>query len=298
MPSSEYAAADWPRNAIGPALPFGGRSRHRELPWRGPGHHGHPPKGLGVEFLRQGLADFGIRGSFIDGPATHDELDAITSALVGSFFLSGRYEALRGPSEDALIIPDLKTSGPSGMVIGISGRICAGKTTTARFLEELGFAYTRFSLVIDDEIVARGGTLNRATRQAVGLEINRTKGQRWLCEKVLERVAGSKHIVIDGLRFPEDRAFFVERFASEFIHLHVQAPAELRAVRYCEYEQDRVPFEVADNQPVESNIGELAELASAVVSNEGTLAEHRANVLNWVKSLSEVQGRECPFQLL
>ena len=255
---------------------------------------GIPRKGIGIEFLRQGLADFGISGSFTDTPATHDELDAITSALVGSFFLSRRYEALRGPSEDALIIPDPKSGGKSKMVIGISGRICAGKTTTARFLEELGFAYTRFSLVIDDEIIARGETPNRTTRQAMGLEINRTKGQRWLCEKALERVAGNKHIVIDGLRFPEDHTFFFEQFASEFIHLHVQTRDELRVVRYREHEQDGVPFEVADAQLVESKIGELAGLASAVLSNEGSLAEHRANVLNCLRSLSQVQGCECP----
>jgi predicted nuclease with RNAse H fold/dephospho-CoA kinase len=259
---------------------------------------GIPRKGLGVDFLRQGLADFGVSGSFIDTPATHDELDAITSALVGSFFLSRRYEALRGPSEDALIIPDPKSSGNSKMVIGISGRICAGKTTTARFLEELGFAYTRFSLVIDDEIVARGETPDRAKRQAMGFEINRTKGQRWLCEKAMDRVAANKHIVIDGLRFPEDHTFFFERFGSEFIHLHIQTRDELRAARYREHEQDGVPFEVADAQPVEGKIGELAGLASAVLSNEGSLAEHRANVLNCLKLVSQVQGCECPSQLL
>lgn len=257
-----------------------------------------PRKGVGVEFLRQGLVDFGIRGVFNQVPVTHDELDAITSALVGSFFLSNRYEALRGPSEGALIIPDPKANGHRNMVVGISGQICAGKTTTARLLEQLGFAYTRFSLVIDDEIVTRGETLDRATRQAVGLEINRTKGQRWLCEKVLERVAGNKYVVIDGLRFPEDRAFFFERFGSEFVHLHVQASAENRAARYRAFEQNGVPFEAADGQPVESKIGEVANLATARLQNDGPLAEHRENVLKWIKSFSQTQGRECLSQLL
>ena len=119
---------------------------------------GIPRKGAGIEFLRQGLADFGIQGSFVGTAVTHDELDAITSAIVGSFFLSGSYEALRGPTEDALIIPDLQADRRQKMVIGISGRICAGKTTVARLLEQRGFAYTRFSLVIDDEIIARGET--------------------------------------------------------------------------------------------------------------------------------------------
>jgi predicted nuclease with RNAse H fold len=143
---------------------------------------GIPRKGAGAEFLKQGLADFGIKGGFRDHSVSHDELDAITSAVVGSFFLSNQFEALRGPSEDALIVPDLKARGPSEMVIGISGRICAGKTTTARILEQHGFAYTRFSLVIDEEIFARGEVPDRAARQRVGTELNRTKGQRWLCE--------------------------------------------------------------------------------------------------------------------
>ena len=115
---------------------------------------------------------------------------------------------------------------------------------------------------------------------------------------MLERVADSKKIVIDGLRFPEDHAFFFERFGSDFIHLHVQALAELRADRYREHEQDGVPFEVADSQPVEGKIGDLADLASAVLRNEGSLAEHRENVLNCLRALSQAQGRECPFSVV
>jgi len=111
---------------------------------------GIPRKGAGEEFLKRGLVDFGVLGRFASEAVRHDELDAITSALVGSFFLAGKYEALGGESEDPLIIPDLNAaSGP--LVIGISGRICAGKTTTARLLEHFGFAYTRFSLVVDED---------------------------------------------------------------------------------------------------------------------------------------------------
>jgi predicted nuclease with RNAse H fold/dephospho-CoA kinase len=260
---------------------------------------GIPRKRTGTEFLKQGLADFGIRGAFVDQAVSHDELDAITSAIVGSFFLAGQYEALRGPSEDALIIPELKViGGQSGMVIGISGRICAGKTTSARILEQRGFAYTRFSLVIDDEIIARDEVPDRAARQAIGTEINRTKGQRWLCEKVLERVADQKLIVVDGLRFPEDHAFFVERFGSRFVHLHITAPDELRVQRYRESERDGVPFETTDRHPVEAKIDELRQLANATLHNNSSIAEHETNLLNQVKSLAQGQDRECLSRLL
>ncbi len=257
---------------------------------------GIPRKGAGADFLKMGLADFGIRGRFVNCNVTHDELDAITSAIVGSFFLSGRFEALRGPSEDALIIPDLRTSGHTGMVIGISGRICAGKTTTARILEQQGFAYTRFSLVVDDEVISRGERLDRATRQRVGIEINRTKGQRWLCQKVLERVPDQSYVVVDGLRFPEDHAFFVERFGSKFIHLHIQAPDALRAQRYGEMQQDGLSFEVADEQAVESKIDELGLLAAAVVRNDTSVGVLQKSVLECLREFA--QDQECLSRLL
>ncbi len=258
---------------------------------------GIPRKGAGAEFLRQGLADFGIQGSFVDSEVTHDELDAITSAIVGLFLLSNRYEALSGPSEGALIIPDLNSSGQSKMVIGISGRICAGKTTTARILEQMGFFYTRFSLVIDDEIAARGWVPNRATRQLVGTEINRTNGQRWLCEKVLERVSSRTLVVVDGLRFPEDRAFFVEKFGSQFVHIHIEAPIEIRAFRYSETELDSPPFKVADQQLVESKIDELEEFATVVLQNSSSINELADNVMSCVKGFALKRGGECLSQL-
>lgn len=259
---------------------------------------GIPRKGSGIEFLKQGLADFGIEGPFTENTASHDELDAITSAIVGSFFLAARFEALRGPSEDALIIPDLKSDGRRGMIIGISGRICAGKTTTARILEKRGFAYTRFSLVIDDEIIARGENPDRATRQRVGTEIHNEKGQRWLCENVLERVADQKLIVVDGLRFPEDRAFFVERYGSEFLHLHIEAPMELRASRFAEGEQGGLPFEIADHQPVEAEIDELGGIATAVLHNDSTIVQLTTKVLTSVRTLYQGRNRKCLSQLL
>ncbi|WP_449409271.1 ribonuclease H-like domain-containing protein [Methylobacterium komagatae] len=107
---------------------------------------GIPRKGAGPEWLVAGLAAFGLRGDFVTERVTHDELDAITSALVGTFFLAGRFEALTGPGENALIVP-LVEPGQLPLVVGVSGRIAAGKTTVARKLETLGFAYTRFSQV-------------------------------------------------------------------------------------------------------------------------------------------------------
>jgi predicted nuclease with RNAse H fold/dephospho-CoA kinase len=252
---------------------------------------GIPRKGAGEKYLKQGLAEFGIVGRFETEAVSHDELDAITSAVVGSFFLSGQFEALRGPTEGALIIPNLKTSEPAGLVVGISGKICAGKTSAARFLEQRGFAYTRFSLVIDDEILSRGEVPSRVARQRVGTEIHTNKGQRWLCERVLDRVPEQAFIVVDGLRFPEDHAFFVERFGSKFVHLHLNAPDAIREKRYTESSQGELSFSDADRQPVEVEIDRLSGLATSIIGNSGTINELENAV---VRFASEHCDQELP----
>jgi len=63
---------------------------------------GIPIKNKGVDLLITGLSNFGILGN-----ASHDEFDAITCALLGRFFLEGKYEALGKEQEGFLIIPTL-----------------------------------------------------------------------------------------------------------------------------------------------------------------------------------------------
>jgi uncharacterized protein YprB with RNaseH-like and TPR domain/predicted nuclease with RNAse H fold len=57
--------------------------------------------------LRAGLERFGLRGLRASEAVTHDELDAATSAIVGSFFLAELFEGLGNEQEGHLIIPSL-----------------------------------------------------------------------------------------------------------------------------------------------------------------------------------------------
>jgi len=66
---------------------------------------GIPRKGSSLEELKRGLNRAGIHGEYLTGHVTHDEVDAVTSALVGLFYLAGDYIALGTPSEDYLIVP-------------------------------------------------------------------------------------------------------------------------------------------------------------------------------------------------
>lgn len=66
---------------------------------------GIPRKGSSLEELKRGLHRAGISGEFVTGKVTHDEVDAVTSALVGLFYQADEYIALGMPAEDYLIVP-------------------------------------------------------------------------------------------------------------------------------------------------------------------------------------------------
>lgn len=248
-----------------------------------------PRKGAGVEWLRLGLTEFGVIGDISD--ASHDELDALTSALVGSFHWAGMSEGLGIVEEPPLIVPRLDEKAHP-IIIGVSGPIAAGKTTMAQALEKRGFAYTRFSLVIDEELRAQGKPLDRAHRQALGNEMNRTGRQIWLAERTLARVGNAPLIVVDGLRFPEDHAFLAERAGGNYMHLFVDADENKRRDRYAARAIDG-DFDEAANSDVESQVESMRSLAHRVYLNDG----HKEDIEPWVDQLAaQVKDKTCQSQ--
>jgi hypothetical protein len=64
-----------------------------------------PRKQKGIEKLRNALIKLGVKGDIKKKDITHDELDAITSALVGKFYLEKNYIAVGDPREGVIILP-------------------------------------------------------------------------------------------------------------------------------------------------------------------------------------------------
>jgi uncharacterized protein YprB with RNaseH-like and TPR domain/predicted nuclease with RNAse H fold/dephospho-CoA kinase len=229
-----------------------------------------PRKRVSLEFLKNGLAEFGIRGDYTKDSVSHDELDAITSALVGVFFWSGKFEALGNDDEEYLIIPDVKNAirgWRKRKVVGLSGPIAAGKTTAGEFLKLQGFHYGRFSLVLADILHARGITPTRSTLQKLGEEINKNPGQRWLCQALVRKLPDKGDLVIDGLRFPDDHALLVETFGPSFLHVHVASPTPVRQERFISLGGMQKQFARASAHPVEANVDKLASLAHMGIKN-------------------------------
>lgn len=68
---------------------------------------GFPRKRVDLRELEIDLTNMGIKPFSNRKTITHDEIDALTSAVVGYFYLSGNYEALGNEEERYLIIPNL-----------------------------------------------------------------------------------------------------------------------------------------------------------------------------------------------
>ena len=256
---------------------------------------GIPRKGAGEHLLKEGLRDFGLTGEYITRTVTHDELDAITSALVGSFFLAGRYEELAAPKEASLIIPDLTRTASDRIVIGVSGRIGSGKSAVARMIENCGFSYARVSQVVDRAILDDGLPPSRETRQAYGWRLHAERGQRQMIEDTVALVGSAQAVVIDGLRFLEDRATLVELFGGRLVHVHVRADEAVRARR-----KDSSPTEPAwmasEAAPTEAEVDRLETVADVVLENTGDIRDLEPSIIEIVARSTGPEGSACRSQ--
>lgn len=232
-----------------------------------------PRKQAGLAYLIEGLKEFGLAGDFLNAAVSHDELDAITSAVVGHFFWVGMFEGLGNAEEEYLIIPDLNAdynAWLSKRVIGLSGHIGAGKTTLAKYISAQGYAYARYSQVLKGMLEEEGREPSRSTLQEIGWSVHEGIGQRWLGKKVLELIEGKKNAVVDGLRFLEDHALMLENYGPAFRHLHIKAPVEERRKRILNKQSEDRLLDMALRHDVEKEIDQIGNVVHHIISNDST----------------------------
>ena len=188
-------------------------------------------KQKGLDNLIRGLESFGITGD-ISKNIVHDEIDAITSALVGYFYLNDQYIPLGSEEENYLIIPRIQSDILSKrLVIGIAGEISSGKTTLAEYLRfTYGFKYKRYSQIIKQML---DNNAARHELQEKGYEIYRSPdGQKNLNLKLIEKMDSRFSYVIDGLRHIEDYETLKNHFANNFVLIFIDSSFENRFKRY------------------------------------------------------------------
>jgi dephospho-CoA kinase len=165
-----------------------------------------------------------------------------------------------------------QTTQSERLVIGIAGRIGAGKTTAARYLSSRrGFQYLRYSQVLSEW----KGTGSKVGLQEIGWEVMAGGMQGELNRRLITRIRPDDDVAVDGLRHPLDYESLQSSFASSFHLLFIDCSEEQRWSRKGVKHKYRTlsSFRAADSHPVEQHIESLRGKAALVLQNNQSLQD-------------------------
>lgn len=179
----------------------------------------------GLEHLKNSYKSFGLIGDYLSNiKISHDELDAVSSALVGLFYINNQFVPLGNKNEGYLIVPNVSTPPIHPIVIGLTGQIATGKTTLSEYLRfKHGFKSLRYSQIIQRLYQCDD---SRTTLQRIGYEISQDdEQQKRLSLEIIKEIEAhpNTNYVIDGLRHQIDLETLSEHFGDRFSLLYIEA---------------------------------------------------------------------------
>lgn len=249
-----------------------------------------PRKQKSLGLLREGLRRLGLTGSGLE-TRSHDEMDAITSAIVGRYFEAGFFEPMGIPSEAQLIVPKVAPLRfESAPVICLAGKTGVGKSVVARYLSVFyGFHWIRTRSVIRDLLL---DDLNRSPDeqlfdgqidpeaitedqlQKYGAVILDRYKQAPLRRKLTDLVAQSDGpVVVDSIRdtLDVDRAVLSDRtFLTWFVDCS-DATIRERLSKKTKFGEKR---SIAGS-PVDRTASDIRGVAAHIIPNSGSLEDLR-----------------------
>ena len=165
----------------------------------------------------------------------------------------------------------------------------------ARFLADSGYEFYSFSDVLRDELIARGQEVTREALIEIGNEVRREHGAGILAERLMGKLGNEVHAVIDSIRNP----FEVEclRRRNDFYLLSIEADPRVRFARIRAREREGDPAtyedflklearEAATSDPATQQLDRTAQMADAVVYNNGTIDELHEQVRQVIQALA------------
>jgi dephospho-CoA kinase len=181
------------------------------------------------------------------------------------------------------------------MIIGLTGRIAAGKETLTEFLRKKGFIYLETSKMLAEELARRGLEISRSNMQNLGDEIREKEGVGGLMKMLLKKTEPGKNYIFDSLRNAGE-AGYLKNNIKNFILIAVDAPQRLRFERILQRGKPSDPkvweeFLKIDNRdffdetnPLGQQVRECMKLADFTIINDGDLGKS-------MKEIEDVWGR-------
>jgi dCMP deaminase len=179
------------------------------------------------------------------------------------------------------------------MLIGLTGRNASGKGEVAKYLEKKSFYYHSLSDVIRDEVRRLGQPLTREVLIGTGNQLRQQFGPAVLAQRIIEKVEGDKHYVIDSIRNP--REVDALRAANNFKLICIEAPADVRYERLKQRNREGDPLTFERFAELEAremkgdensqNLTQVEAMADATLVNDGSLARLHEQIDRMVPEL-------------
>ena len=170
----------------------------------------------------------------------------------------------------------------SVMLLGVTGRNAAGKTTIVEWFINQGWEGCSCSDAIRHWLREKGQEITRENLTQGGRTLRSERGPGILAEMLLNRMNPKQNTIIDSIRTPDE--VHVLRKRDDFLLLEVHVPLDIRWQRMQERARDGDPinYEIFLRQEdaeavAEDSAGQAliatAELSDIVINNQGTLIQ-------------------------
>ena len=168
------------------------------------------------------------------------------------------------------------------MLLGVTGRNAAGKTTIVEWFVNQGWDGCSCSDAIRHWLRENGQEITRENLTQGGRTLRSQGGAGILAEMLLDRMDSEQNTIIDSIRTPDE--VYALRSRDDFLLIEVNVPLDLRWKRMQKRGRDGDPvaYEFFLKQEDAEAIAEdssgqaliaTANLSDIVISNHGTLSE-------------------------
>ena len=184
----------------------------------------------------------------------------------------------------------------ASMLLGVTGRNAAGKTTIVQWFVEHGWDSCSCSDAIRHWLRENGQEINRENLTQGGRTLRSQGGAGILAEMLLERMDSNKNTIVDSIRTPHEVHALRKR--DDFLLINVNVPLDLRWSRMQLRAREGDPMEYKlflkqeDSEAVAKNpsgqaLVATAELSDILINNEGSLTELYENLETLLSSIQE-----------
>ena len=166
------------------------------------------------------------------------------------------------------------------MILGVTGRNAAGKSTIVEWFVNQGWDGCSCSDAIRHWLRENGKEVNRENLTQGGRTLRSNGGPGILAEMLLKQMNPEKNTVIDSIRTPDE--VYALRTSEDFLLLEVDVPIDVRWERMQLRARDGDPTDyqlfieqekseaVAEN-PAGQALEATADLADLKINNDGTI---------------------------